>query len=80
MTHVADHKQIETVLLDELDNARHGMTGDDMRLELDPLGLGLRASSSDDFCEAAIGFLLFFNDFVDADRQAGQFLDREVRL
>ena len=49
MTRAADHKQIETVLLDELDNARHRMTGDDMRLELDPLSLGLCASSSDDF-------------------------------
>jgi hypothetical protein len=57
MTHVADHEQIEAVLLNELDNARHGMTGDNMRLELDPLGLGLCTSSSDDFFEAAIGYL-----------------------
>jgi hypothetical protein len=49
MTHVANHEQTETVLFDELDNAWDGMTSDDMRLELYPLGLGLSAGGRGDF-------------------------------
>ena len=42
MAHEADDQEVEAAALDELDDGRHRVAGDDMGLELDPLGFRLR--------------------------------------
>src|SRR6266567_2690127 len=75
MSHIADDKQIEFLLLDAFDNLRHGMTGNNMRFESDLLLLCLGTGVSHQFIETPLDFPFFLHHLIDAGWYLRQFLD-----
>src|SRR5205823_6140349 len=76
MTHIADNQNIEALLLDKINDARHGMACYDVSCKLDMLRLRLRDRFRYYLREPVVGLQPFLDHLIDRGWKARQLLDR----